>query len=222
MKNLITYTLILFGFLEIHAQDAVVDFKGVRKNFIEAKQIGFEVEAYHYESKDDQGKLISKGIMRMSNGNYYSSFNGEKMVINKSKGTVTVDENSKEIRYINPQKKTKEPEMMAFPDSVFNQFKFLKKEEGLKKYEYVNKDPLTSIVKTWVYINNNYQLIKIVYFYNKNTNQEAYDAYKVVILYKNIITAGIENSYFNIDQYVIVKNNKPQLNKLYANYKLLN
>lgn len=215
--------MVLLVSIQIKAQNATVDFNKVRTNFLEAKQIGFDVEVYQYESESTKGKLLSKGVMRKVGGNYYSSFLGNEMIINEKNGTVIIDEPTKEITYLNPEKNTKKSDQLTIPDSLLSAFKFEKvTSDGLKKYVYVNTKPLAPIVKTELYINQKYQLVKLVYFYNKSNTKVDFEAYKVEILYKNIITSGIANTYFNTNKYISLKNNKPQLNKQYLNYTLLN
>lgn len=203
------------------SQNSSEDLRKVRDQFLHAKEIGFEVEVYHFKNKDSKGELLSKGIMRKSGKNYYSSFMGDKMIINKQKGTVIIDEINKEITYFDVNKEIEKPQQIELPDSLFSLFKYVGKEGNVKKYEIKSEDIKANILRTVLNIDDNYRLKKVIYYYNKNTEKKNYNAYKLEIHYKNIITTNIRDSYFNINEYIIIKNNKIQLTKHYANFKLL-
>ncbi len=208
-----------FGF---YAQNTAEDMNKVRSNFIGAKQIGFDVEVHHYKMKGSKGELISKGKMRKSGDNYYSSFMDDKMIINERKGTVIIDKKFNEITYKKLKKKTKKKELLSLPDSLFDQFKFSGKYGNNKKYEYKSVDLSASILRIEILINEDYQLNKVIYYYNRDNDKVSYGTYKVEIAYKNIITSGISSSYFDIGKIINFGSSKPKLTKQYANYTLLN
>jgi hypothetical protein len=223
MKIKILHIILLLVIANVaFTQNAVKDLRGVREFFLNAKEIGFEVEVYHFKTESSKGSLLSKGMMRKLGKNYYSSFMGDKMIVNPQKGTVIVDEPNKEITYFDIQKKISKPQQISLPDSVFSQFSFVSENKNIKIYENKSTDLEASIIKTVLHINDKNQLKKIIYFYNKDTDKKSYDAYKVEISYKNIITSDIKKSYFNISEYVSIKNKKPQLTKRYASFRLLN
>ncbi|MCB0401219.1 MAG: hypothetical protein KDD41_03990 [Flavobacteriales bacterium] len=203
------------------AQNAAADLNMVRQSFMNAGQIGFEVEVYHYPTKNSGGELLSKGVMRKSGDNYYSSFRNDKMILNKSKGTVIIDENYKEVTYFPPGKSKQEPQQMSLPDSLFDRFEYAGKVNGLKKYAYRSDDDQAAILKTELFINENNQLHKLIYYYNKDSKEVSYNAYKVEILYKNIMTANISKDYFDISDIISWSNNKVHLTKKYSGYTLL-
>ena len=222
MKKCILNIILLGITFSSFSQNAVEDLKKVRNYFLEANQIGFEVEVYHYQTKDAQPKLLSKGIMRKSGKNYYSSFMSDKMIVNAKTGTLLIDEENQEMTFLENQKSDAKSNQIEIPDSLMESYKYIGKENSFKVYEYNDVDPLASIVKTKLFISDNNELKKIIYYYNKSTKKVSYDAYKVEIVYKNIIQKGINNSYFNLNKYLSFINNKPKLNKQYSHYKLLN
>ena len=204
------------------AQNPVIDLKKVRTQFLEANQLSFDVEVYHYQSKNSQPALISEGKMRKSGGNYYSSFRGDKMIVNEKKGTLIIDEQQREMSYLKHPERMGETNQISLPDSLLNDFVYQGVINDLKVYEYIEKDAGSGIRKTKIYINSDYQLKRVTHYYKANTSKVSYDAYKVEIYYKNITTSGVSASYFNLNKYLSFVNNEPKLNKQYSQYTLLN
>lgn len=223
MKKITLYILLTVAVISVYSQSNVSnELNKVRDCFINAKQIGFEVEVYHYPTKESKGILLSKGGMLKSGDNYYSNLMGVKMIVNKSKGTVIIDDQFNEVTYFPVNKKTQTKLPSQLPDSLFDGCVYVGNVGSLKKYKYISKDKEAAIPVSNFYVDNNNYLKKIEYFYNNDTEKVSYNAYKVEVIYKNFTTENISAKYFDLNKIIAISKNKVYLTKEYSAYTLIN
>jgi hypothetical protein len=94
-------------------------------------------------------------------------------------------------------------------------------EGNQRHFQFHSRSSASPVLLTEVYINDATHFIeRIVYFYNDNTADEAYDMFKVVIDYVNISTAPPSKSFFSESKFLTYSKGLPVLTPAYSGYKL--
>jgi outer membrane lipoprotein-sorting protein len=222
MKKLFAAVLLLIA-ISSHAQDKHQALLEVSKAYAETQALSMDVEVTVYKDRwDKKGTLIGKGVMRKSKDNYYSRFMGDEMISNSS-CTVIIDHSDKSIAYFKGSLTSRKPEydipeisaVLSRNDSVV----YKGMVNGLNHYTLYYAKGIA--VQTDIYVDNKTKFIrKMEYIYRKSTPENNYDAYKVVIEYKNISKNVSDAKIFSEKKYITYKKGQPRLLPAYSSYEL--
>jgi hypothetical protein len=214
---------VLFCSASLFGQDISKDFSATYNAYL-SDNLSIDFQVTMYANKDDKkGTTIGKGLIRKEKNNYYSQYGDYEYVVN-DKGTLMVNNAKKELSFYKGiiQKapsfisSADMDTLLAEADSVV--FKGI---IGNKKL-YSLFDESSGVMRTDMYIDiANGFISRIEYFYNENSDEEDYDAYKVVIDYSSISTSkNIDKGIFSLSKYVTSKNNSMVATNRFTNYKL--
>ena len=200
--------------------------KETTQAYLDAKDLSMDVDVYTYVSATQPGELLGQGQIRKSGDSYYSKFLTDELIVNKN-CTVVLDHNDKTITWYdhekNKKQKNKSPELPNL-DSISGGDSIVYKGivNGQRHFLFYSRSLFSSIRLTEVLINDQSHFVeRIVYFYRDNSNDEAYDMYKVVIDYVNISTARPSASCFSEGKYISYSKGKPVLNAAFSKYELI-
>ena len=222
MKKIFSMILLLIA-VSVYGQAEHKDLLAITKAYAHAEKLSMDVEVTMYKDKwDKKGTPVGKGVMRKAKGNYYSRFLSDELISNSS-CTMVIDHSDKSVAYFKGGMTSKKPKydiadissMLARNDSVV----FKKEINGVKHYIFYYAKGI--VIQTDLYVDSKSSFVKkLEYTYRKSTPEDNYDAYKIVIEYKNIVKDVTDNKIFSEERYVTFKKGQPVLLQAYQSYQL--
>ena len=196
----------------------------VSKAYLAATDFSADVKVISFATeKQLVGQSLGMGMMRKSKDNYYSKYLDDEMICNNN-CTLIIDHSGKIVSYFDKSSAAKKLSVSNFPsmDSL------LKKTDSTRYEGIVNGEERfvlytgkTAILRTELFITpQDHFLRKLIYYYAPNTQDNAYDMYKIEITYVNISLGKVDNDFFSEKKYIDYKNGKPVLKQEYTAYKL--
>ncbi len=214
--------------LILHAQTPGELLKETTLAYLEAKNLSMDVVVHTFTSASDPGTLLGNGMIRKSEENYYSKFLTDELIVNGT-CTVVLDHQEKTVTWYDAEKEKKKKDknrnqQLPNLDSLANGDSIVYRglENGQRHFLFYSRSIKTAIRLTEVFIDDQTHFItQIVYFYNDNTAEEAYDMYKVVIDYVNISTTKPTETFFSERKFLSYTKGTPALTASYSKYKLI-
>lgn len=228
MRSALTYIgilLLLFAAIDTTAQTAAAELEKVALSYHSAQHLSMEANVRVYTSKADKtGNFLGKGVMRKSKGNYYSRFLNDEMIIN-NRCVLVIDHAQKTIEFYETLKNRKRDAAKYMPDvkaimGANDSIRYNGVKSGMKCFTFYNeRSPIT---RTELCVNAATGFIeKIEYYYTQDDAEESYDAYKVVVEYRNISTKNPGEEIFSEKKYVMHKSGNTVPAPSYKNYQLI-
>jgi|GEM_PF-3147800 len=201
----------------------------VSKVYHSAKSVSMKLQVdYFSEEKMTKPEISYKGEVMISGSNYYSSFMGRKLVVNKN-WMVLIDQNEKAISCMKPidpkaagidLSSASSPAALA--DSLLKKNKGIKllanDAEGNKVLEVKNPDPVYKRIE--MHINpSTYAITRIDFFYN--TLEEGAAIPKVIAYYKDVrFNLSIPEETFSEKKYIVKQGGGWKVSAAYSGYEL--
>jgi len=212
--------------LRLTAQKPSELLKQTTQAYTASEYLSVDVDVRSYASRSDiKGELLGKGLIRKSRSNYYSKFRTDEMIVNDD-CTVIIDHEERSITYLDDDKAKKKrnrssvqlpniDSMMRGGDSLV--YRGVK--QGLRHFTFYSKR--SYITQTELYVDEQTKFIrKVIYFYAQNTNNEAYDVYKIELDYDTTNTQRPADTYFDEEKFVSYQKGRPVVNTAYKSYRL--
>jgi hypothetical protein len=226
MKKFILFLLLVPGMVMAQSKSNGELLKETTQAYLDAKYLSMDVNVVTYQSASDPGVLLGQGMIRKSGTEYYSKFLSDELIVNNN-CTVVLDHGDKTITWydMEKQKKNKDkgqelPNMDSLSGSDSIVFKGVENKQ--RHFMLYSRSAYAAIHLTEVFINEETHFVeRIIYYYQNNSDDEAYDMYKVVIDYTNISTQKPSDSFFSERRYLTYSKGEPVLTAAYANYKLI-
>ena len=202
-------------------QDFKTDFMEVYKNYNTIEYYTQEVKISSFDKKEASKAIYEdKGKIVKDKGNYFSSLGGQKTII---KGANFLHVNTDEKRIIYYYKENNNAVMMEqykmLLDSLnASNVKYLGSSNSVKKYVMNSSEQL--ITRTELSLDMKQKVIqKIVYYYSMKEEHRS-SLYKTIITYKTEQNNKPASSWFDLQKYISLSNNKATLKTAYKEYTL--
>lgn len=190
--------------------------------YAHAKDISMDIIVHLYDSPMDlTGKIMGEAKVRKSEGNYYSKFLDDEMIVN-GKCCLLIDHGDKSITYCNSSSKDLRSRFPMILDSVLTKSDSLVYSgvtNGQRHFTIYNKGSYIS--QADIYIDDVSHIIKkIIYYYHVLNGDESIGAYKVELDYTSTNFSSLGNSWFDESKYILYKKGIPYLKPGYSSYTL--
>ncbi len=222
MRHLFFISFMLLSAFHLNANQAVQLLQQTIETYANAKNLGMDIMVHEYDSPlDITGKILGKASVRKQDENYYSSFLGDEMIINK-KCCLLIDHADKSITYSDKDNLREKNKMPVLLDSIItpNDSIVLKEiKDGLRHFIIYTKS--SYINQTEVYVDDHTHLIKrIIYYYHELSSDESIGAYKIELDYVLTSFSAPAKNCFDESKYIVFKQGKPILQNSYSSYTL--
>lgn len=217
----LTLSILCLITLGSFAQDFRKDFMEVYANYSTIEHYTQEVSIRSFDKKDASKAIYEdKGKIVKDKSNYYSSLAGQQTII-KGANFLHVNANEKRMTYY--YKKNNRDAMMEQYKMLLDSLnpadvRYLGTNNSIKKYLMNSTDQL--IAKTELSLDMKQKVIqKIVYYYSTKDEFRS-SLYKTMITYKTDLKGQPSSSWFDLDKYIDLKNQKASLKTAYKEYIL--
>ncbi|MBC7862682.1 MAG: hypothetical protein IAF38_06880 [Bacteroidia bacterium] len=165
-----------------------------------------DIDGYKKESDAKSFKISNGEFMIVPGKGYYSSFEGELCISDRSR-TLIIDKGNKTIGVVEQGMKDAEKKAALNTFDIKRSSEsadtvYIEKDEkkGIGKVIIKTKDPVTPVVEIW-YNCNDFAMTRIIYHYGKQ-GEEDYGVEKMVVTYTYKDAALINNDFFETGKVV--------------------
>jgi hypothetical protein len=221
------FTISLFAFLffsfNLSSQSVQEIIAATRSAYVIHENLSMNVSVLNYAtSASASATLVGNGKMSKTKNGYYSKFMNTELVSNKT-CTVVIDHDMKEITFLPAGKKDlRKMDFISSLDSLsasYDSVIYRGVINGDKLLVFFGNDQY--VIKTEVYISASTSLIdKIVYYYAPDTEDDAVDAFKTEIIYKDVSFESIDESVFSEEKFIVLINKQWKPVAAYKNYHI--